>query len=362
MSYLTPFLNPALAGAAVMNRLMLLRLFSTTSHPVPADRGLSPGRIGIALAICLLSAAAHGAGKAQYPQGPGWSLADFLSAPPIPDLETRPPRWSAPLLLSPPSRPRRGPRIAIVLDDIGHRLQPGLRALELPGDVTLAILPFSPAGERLARLALVHDREIMLHAPMEPSAGVSWEGGLSRDMTEAEIREQLRRMLEAVPGVSGINNHMGSHFTSSWPAMASVMTVLTERKLYFVDSRTSPTTRGFGAALDSQVPTAERDVFLDNVRQETAIAQRLAEVIAIAERDGFAVAIGHPYPETLSVLEQELPRLKQRGIELVRVSQLLESMQQSLPRQHYLRVASNPYRQFIEQIPISIRIFNAQSI
>ena len=36
-----------------------------------------------------------------------------------------------------------------------------------------------------------------------------------------------------------------------------------------------------------------------------------------------AVAIGHPYPATIELLERELPKLKSDGIELVSIRDLL---------------------------------------
>ena len=40
--------------------------------------------------------------------------------------------------------------------------------------------------------------------------------------------------------------------------------------------------------------------------------------------EGQAVAIGHPYPETMALLEQALPELMAEGFELVPVSELVD--------------------------------------
>jgi polysaccharide deacetylase 2 family uncharacterized protein YibQ len=44
----------------------------------------------------------------------------------------------------------------------------------------------------------------------------------------------------------------------------------------------------------------------------------------LARKRGQVIAIGHPYPATLDLLERELPRLAEEGFELVRVSELLQ--------------------------------------
>jgi polysaccharide deacetylase 2 family uncharacterized protein YibQ len=43
----------------------------------------------------------------------------------------------------------------------------------------------------------------------------------------------------------------------------------------------------------------------------------------MARKRGQAVAIGHPFPETLEVLEKALPGLEEQGFELVTIGELL---------------------------------------
>lgn len=219
------------------------------------------------------------------------------------------------------------PLIAIIIDDIGYQLESGLRCIELPGAVTLAVLPFSPHSQRLAKLALANGKELMLHAPMEPGAQVRWEGGLTNAMDRGDVHQALAAMLQQVPGVRGVNNHMGSEFTQNRQSMDWVMEALQQQKLYFVDSRTSASSEAYNAALSRALPSAKRDVFLDNNRSHAAIAQQFQTLVDKARRNGFAIGIGHPYPETVEVLEQILPKLDQYGVQLVPVSQLLSQVQ-----------------------------------
>ncbi len=215
------------------------------------------------------------------------------------------------------------PAIAIIIDDLGEQWQAGKRTLELPGDITLAILPFSTHGRRLAEIALQQSREVMLHAPMEPLSHPAWRDGLTRSMPEAELRRELRRMLDALPQIRGVNNHMGSALTQEREAMNWVMAELAPRGLYFIDSRTTPGSQALGAAQRHALPSARRDIFLDNVRTQEAIEQQFQALLRLARARGQAIAIGHPYPETLSFLEKALVDLK--GVRLVPVSHLLSA-------------------------------------
>ena len=218
-----------------------------------------------------------------------------------------------------PVSPR--PAIAIIIDDLGEQWQAGKRTIELHSDITLAILPFTTHGRRLAEIALQQGREVMLHAPMEPLSHPAWRNGLTRGMTEMELRGELQRMLDALPPISGVNNHMGSALTQEREMMDWVMAELAPRGLFFIDSRTTPASRALSAAQAHAIPSARRDIFLDNVRTEDAIAQQFHALLKLARERGQAIAIGHPYPETLNFLEKALADLD--DVRLVPVSHLL---------------------------------------
>jgi polysaccharide deacetylase 2 family uncharacterized protein YibQ len=147
-------------------------------------------------------------------------------------------------------------------------------------------------------------------------------GVILRSQSDAEIVRVLEADLATVPGAAGVNNHMGSAATADLRVMRTVLGVLAGRGLFFVDSRTTDATLGERLAEEASVPTVSRRVFLDDTATEAAVRGQLAELLRRARQERFAVAIGHPYPVTLSVLERELPRLSQEGIRLVPVGEL----------------------------------------
>ncbi len=340
-----------------------------------------PYRGGLLVAIASLASNSALAVATIETSFQDWRLESFMTAPAA--------AVPTPLLPVPPAHtassgdgiedgftPRA--RIAIVIDDLGNQWYSGLRALHLPGPVTLAILPDSHWGRQLAERASNQEREVILHVPMEPDDATDWGGGLTITMDEDEFRLTLERMLRAFPQVRGINNHMGSRLTRNRTRMDWMVGVLAERTLYFVDSRTTPDTEGFIAALAGRIPTMERDIFLDHDRTEMAIEAQWRALIDIAVQDGYALAIGHPYPETLNVLERHLPTLAAAGIELVGVSTMLAHMEQNLTAAERCRVAANRWREAgsdlsvvpllerqqsqIEQIPILLNPGHLKSI
>ena len=215
--------------------------------------------------------------------------------------------------------------LAIVIDDLGNRPSQDRRAVSLPGPVACAILPHTPGAQQLALQAHTQGKEVLLHQPMESSAGSALgPGGLTTGMTQPEVQRRVRNNLNSVPHLSGVNNHMGSSLTHNSETMAWVMEELSAREdLFFLDSRTTAATLAYQIALSQGVPSTQRDIFLDNERQPNLITGKLNQAIALAKRTGSAIAIGHPYAATLSTLEHHLPLLAAQGVQLVSVETVI---------------------------------------
>jgi len=216
-------------------------------------------------------------------------------------------------------------RLAIIIDDIGYNKIQSERAARLSGAFTLSILPFTPHGVSSAQLAHRQGKELMLHLPMSTINNMPMgKGGLVSGMEKGTFLATVRQDLESLPYIQGVNNHMGSRLTQEAEPMQWLMEELRPRGLYFVDSRTSAQTKALDIATQYQVPSLKRDVFLDDLNETKAIEYQLNRAIQFARQRGSAVAIGHPYPATLAVLERIQPVLAERGITLVHVSHLLK--------------------------------------
>ncbi|MFG0529995.1 divergent polysaccharide deacetylase family protein [Pseudomonas sp. yb_2] len=210
--------------------------------------------------------------------------------------------------------------MSIIIDDLGQSPERDSRTLALPGPVTMAIMPDTPHATDFARQAHKAGKTVILHMPMDPATGpYAWHPGIAIE----ELARRLDAALVKVPYAAGINNHMGSRMTAQREPMAWLMGELQRRHLFFVDSRTSAATVAAAEAQAHDVAHVSRDVFLDDVRTPEAIDAQLQQGIALARKQGSAVLIGHPYPQTLAVLESQIPRLKQLGVELVTLPQMI---------------------------------------
>ncbi len=217
------------------------------------------------------------------------------------------------------------PVVGLIIDDLGDRLHDGLRAIALPGQVTYSILPQTTYSHRFAEQVHRQGKEVMLHQPMQAVTGRPMgPGGLSINMTRNDFVNTLRSNLDSVPHARGINNHMGSLLTRHPGQMGWLMHELWQQdNLYFVDSITTNQTVALKVALEHQLPGLRRNIFIDHERNDASIRAQFARFVAQARAVGTSVAIAHPYPETLLVLEQMLPTLSEQGIELLPISELI---------------------------------------
>ncbi len=220
----------------------------------------------------------------------------------------------------------RMPVIAIIIDDLGKRLDHGQRVLRLRGPVACAFLPRAAHTRALALAAHRRGKEVLLHLPMQSVAfGRLDRGGLTLHMTEQAFRRQLKADLRAVPYVQGVNNHMGSLLTRHPGHMLWLMRALRQHGgLFFVDSRTTDKTVALQIAHETGVPGIRRDVFLDHDPSPAAVEAQFERLLRLARRKGHAVAIGHPYPVTLAMLERRLPQLQREGVRLVNLRYVLQ--------------------------------------
>ena len=217
-------------------------------------------------------------------------------------------------------------RVAIIIDDLGYHLEAGKRAIGLPGPVAFAVLPGTPRGPLLARHAHAHGKEVLLHLPLQAQSGEPQHhpAEIHLDMTKQGLGRALDDALASVPHAIGINSHRGSMLTRHPGHMQWLMEAIGEREtLFFIDSYTTHKSVALQIAREAGIDAVRRDVFLDPDRAPETVAREFERMKDLARQRGSVIAIGHPYPATLELLERELPKLADEGIELVRISEIL---------------------------------------
>jgi uncharacterized protein len=224
-------------------------------------------------------------------------------------------------------RPQITPKIAIVIDDLGGENHLFKELLEWDIPITFSILPFTPYSKTVAEEAHRRGREIILHLPMEPYGYPKvrpGEGVLLEEMNEERLRAQLSKDLEAVPFIKGVSNHMGSRLMEDPEKIGIVLSELKKRDLFFLDSRTTSQTVGLKTAQSLGLKSIERSFFLDHFQDEKEIHQKIEGMIRFSLATGKAVGIGHPHPSTLKSIKEMIPKMKEKGVEIVPLSSLMD--------------------------------------
>ncbi len=201
-------------------------------------------------------------------------------------------------------------QLAIIIDDLGYHRGRGMRLAALPQTITLSVIPGTPHAKQVAEEGIRQGKEIMIHMPMSPAhAPVDYSLALHKNLSATDFDATVERALVEIPQATGMNNHMGSRLTEDRIAMRRLMTVLKDKQLFWIDSRTTRKTVAVETAATMGIPAASRSVFLDNDRDPPAIARHLLRAINFAKSTGSAIAIGHPHPETIQALQDYLPTL-----------------------------------------------------
>ncbi|CAK7030354.1 MAG: hypothetical protein DESF_01272 [Desulfovibrio sp.] len=221
------------------------------------------------------------------------------------------------------------PALVLVIDDMGQSIEAAGALIALPYAVTPAIWPHAPQARATAELAAQRRMDVLVHVPMEalPRKGGTvpdpGQGVLKVGMTPQHLQSVLAEDLAALPAAVGMNNHMGSALTGDAAACRIVCAHIAGTGLFLLDSVTTPDSHLAQEGRAQRIVSAERAVFLDTNRQPAAILKALDQAAALARTRGYAIAIGHPYAETLSALRTWQNR---EGVALVPLRRLIWSL------------------------------------
>jgi polysaccharide deacetylase 2 family uncharacterized protein YibQ len=220
--------------------------------------------------------------------------------------------------------------LALVLDDCGGSLAMARRVVSLDIPFTWAILPKLRYSTETAELLDESGAPFLLHLPMQATVDPdgSGNGGLyyiGVGMDEKEVRDAMTPLLDSLPGAWGVNNHRGSKATADKALMDSVMDVLAERGLFFLDSRTIGKSVAYDAAVQRGLMAAKNNRFLDNESDRAKIAAQMDHAVNTALKNGRCIAICHLRPETVFFLEElSVEEIAEKGVRLVTLPQLMD--------------------------------------
>ena len=216
--------------------------------------------------------------------------------------------------------------LVFVIDDAGNNLRELEPFLNIPGPLTIAVLPGLPHSAEAARRIRAACKEVILHQPMEAIGGQNpGPGAIYSNMSEAEIKEILARNIAEIGPVNGINNHQGSKITMEKQTMQVILSFCKENNLYFLDSRTTSDSVASEVARQIGIKFTERNVFIDNEQNKDAMLRYIGNGLTRSQRNGSAVMIGHTWsPELAPLLKEHFPLLTEQGYTIKTASDIVK--------------------------------------
>jgi len=223
--------------------------------------------------------------------------------------------------------PQNTGTLVFVIDDAGNNLRELEPFLRIPGPLTIAVLPGLPYSAEAARRIRAAGKVVILHQPMEAiGAQNPGPGAIYSGMGEEEIRSILTRNIEEIGPVAGINNHQGSKISMDGEIAEIILKFCIEQNIFFLDSRTTAETVFPSYAWRLGMKIAERDVFLDNEQDKSAMLRYIASGLTRAQRNGSAIMIGHVWsPELAPLLAEQFQLLTIQGYTIKTVSDIIRN-------------------------------------
>ena len=230
-----------------------------------------------------------------------------------------------------PEEPVEEPRqyqgkVAVIVDDCGADMTTVRALLNTGLPFSYAILPDKEFSSDVLEMVKSRGKMPMLHLPMEPLSRSAMSEGNRTIMTNTSAATQqalVRKHLQSLPGVIGVNNHQGSKATADKATMKAVLQVLKKENIFFVDSRTNSASIARDMAKQMGVATARNDIFLDNSSNVEDIRKQIYKAFAMAEKNGSAIAICHARKNTAKCWQMYAEDFKKSGITFVPVNKLL---------------------------------------
>jgi len=217
--------------------------------------------------------------------------------------------------------------LVFVIDDAGNNLRDLEPFLQVPGPLTIAVLPGLPNSAEAARRIRAAGKEVILHQPMEAiGAQDPGPGAIYSGMSADEIRSILTRNITEVGPVTGMNNHQGSKITMDREIMRVILDFCAEHNIYFLDSRTTADSVVSSVARNIEMQVLERNVFIDNEQNRDAMFRYISGGLTRAQRTGNAIMIGHIWSPALApLLTEQFPVLLEQGYSIKTASDIIKS-------------------------------------
>lgn len=221
----------------------------------------------------------------------------------------------------------KGPKgkITVVLTNLGTSEEITKSALELDNNFTLGFSAFTTSFKQYFLKALDRKFEVYIYMPFEPSDYPISDPGPYALLTRYESNKNLSIMkgiLAEFVGAKGVYGTDREVFTFDHDSFMPVLQALTMKNMNVILGHKIQS--GTNDYLKNHDNILFADIVLDNIADDIVIKNNLKKLEILALNNGSSVGYVNTYPITLEILKEWSETLKDRDLELVTASELVE--------------------------------------
>jgi polysaccharide deacetylase 2 family uncharacterized protein YibQ len=195
------------------------------------------------------------------------------------------------------------PIIAILID--GSDLICKEDVIELPPEINFGVL----SGQK--------DNKLSPHGLM-----------LNIDSDQNYTEESLDNIVSNIQENQGIYSSNENDFVNLADQAELLLSKLKDKNIIYLCGKTDKNAFVYQLAAKMSFPILANDVILDEVISPEAINNKLLELEKIAQKNGFAIAMGSPYPLTIELLKRWIPSLEEKGIKIAPINEFYKNIEQ----------------------------------
>lgn len=202
------------------------------------------------------------------------------------------------------------PIVTIVLDGLG------LVNSDVPKEIAIGVssdLEANKLSDSLKQHALI------LNIPVEPFGDADDEHDSHILLKNDDNLDKLNAFLEKAKNYRAIYSSDNDNFTNSYKEAENLIANFRDKKIIYLSGLTDKNSLIYEVANKMHYFILENDVVIDSVISRDVIITKLLELEKIAKQNGYAVGFASAYPLTVEMLNEWVPSLAEKGIEILSI-------------------------------------------
>ncbi len=225
--------------------------------------------------------------------------------------------------------------ISIVVDDVGINNSALSKLTALPKQVAFAVSPYSSHVIKIIVNAREEGRDTFINIPMQPYNYHYNDPGpyaLLDNLPDADNKNRLQMLLNLANGVTGIHFNHREVFTTSTTNLQSIIPIISESKLPIIYYDPDGAKQLIHSISSEKVliPTLKIDMIVDAELEGTLIRNNFEKLMKKAELYGNAIGTIRPYPLSIDILNEYLPKFAESNIKIISLREVLAMQKQNI--------------------------------